>query len=112
MPSASAARDRGKNMGIAEVVPMQLLTPPTGIKVDPGIARHRFTASTQRSPPDSLPSRFHVNLNMSRQRPLRGACSCGRNLYAIVVPTHASEQAQVYFDDSSESSRLSSSRIP
>ena len=40
---------------------------------------------------------------MSRQRPLRGACSCGRNHYTVVVPTESIEQAQVYFDDSSES---------
>jgi hypothetical protein len=42
---------------------------------------------------------------MSRQRPLRGACNCGRNLYAINVPTDSTEQAQVSFDDSSESRR-------
>lgn len=38
---------------------------------------------------------------MSRQRPLRGACSCGRNVYSVVVPTTATEEAQVFFDDSS-----------
>ncbi|KAI1609073.1 hypothetical protein EDD37DRAFT_137810 [Exophiala viscosa] len=42
---------------------------------------------------------------MSRSRPLQGACNCGRNHYAIVVPENAKEQAQVFFDDSSESRR-------
>lgn len=43
---------------------------------------------------------------MSRLRPIHGACNCGRNLYSIVVPENAVEQAEVYFDDSSESSKL------
>ncbi|ETN38072.1 uncharacterized protein HMPREF1541_07696 [Cyphellophora europaea CBS 101466] len=42
---------------------------------------------------------------MSRQRPLRGTCSCGRNVYSVVVPTTATEHAQVFFDDSSPSRR-------
>lgn len=43
---------------------------------------------------------------MSRLRPIHGACNCGRNLYSITVPKDALEQAEVYFDDSSESSKL------
>ncbi|KIX07590.1 uncharacterized protein Z518_02243 [Rhinocladiella mackenziei CBS 650.93] len=42
---------------------------------------------------------------MSRLRPLHGACNCGRNHYSIIVPQDATERAQVYFDDSSESRR-------
>ena len=42
---------------------------------------------------------------MSRQRPLHGACSCGRNHYSVVVPPESAGRAQVYFDDSSESRR-------
>ncbi|EXJ85095.1 hypothetical protein A1O3_05770 [Capronia epimyces CBS 606.96] len=42
---------------------------------------------------------------MSRLRPLQGACNCGRNLYSVIVPEGATEQAQVYFDDSSDSRR-------
>lgn len=41
---------------------------------------------------------------MSRQRPLEGACHCGRNHYAIIIPEDTTERAQVYFDDGSESS--------
>lgn len=44
---------------------------------------------------------------MSRLRPIHGACNCGRNLYSITVPEDAVEQAEVYFDDSSESSKAS-----
>jgi hypothetical protein len=39
---------------------------------------------------------------MSHERPLQGACSCGRNGYLILVPENATEKAQVYFDVSSE----------
>jgi hypothetical protein len=39
---------------------------------------------------------------MSRERPLQGACSCGRNRYLILVPENATERAQVFFDVSSE----------
>lgn len=39
---------------------------------------------------------------MSRQRPLRGACSCGRNRYVIVVPEDATEQSQIFFDEGSD----------
>ncbi|KMP07301.1 hypothetical protein CIRG_06982 [Coccidioides immitis RMSCC 2394] len=42
---------------------------------------------------------------MSRERPLRGGCSCGRNQYAIIVPPDSAEQAEVYFDTSSEHRR-------
>lgn len=43
---------------------------------------------------------------MSKERPLRGSCNCGRNVYEIVVPnTAADAEAQVYFDDSSHFSR-------
>jgi len=42
---------------------------------------------------------------MSRLRPIHGACNCGRNLYSITVPEDAVEQAEVYFDESSESSK-------
>ncbi|KAJ9611346.1 hypothetical protein H2200_004530 [Cladophialophora chaetospira] len=42
---------------------------------------------------------------MSRARPLQGSCNCGRNHYIITVPRDATEQALVYFDDSSESRR-------
>lgn len=41
---------------------------------------------------------------MSRIRPLQGACNCGRNHYIITVPPDATEQALVYFDNSTESS--------
>lgn len=41
---------------------------------------------------------------MSRVRPLRGACNCGRIQYAIVVPSDATERAQIFFDDSNDSS--------
>lgn len=51
---------------------------------------------------------------MSRARPLRGACSCGRNQYLIVVPQDSTEEARVLFDDSSEhrESRSSVSSLP
>jgi len=39
---------------------------------------------------------------MSRERPLRGACSCGRNTYTIDVPQENDEVAQIIFDNSSE----------
>ncbi|KAK4946055.1 hypothetical protein LTR10_014857 [Elasticomyces elasticus] len=42
---------------------------------------------------------------MSTSKPLQGTCNCGRNHYAVVVPENAKEQAQVFFDDSSESRR-------
>ncbi|ETI29409.1 hypothetical protein G647_01862 [Cladophialophora carrionii CBS 160.54] len=42
---------------------------------------------------------------MSRARPLQGSCNCGRNHYIITVPRDATEQAVVYFDNSSESRR-------
>ncbi|KIW88890.1 uncharacterized protein Z519_10374 [Cladophialophora bantiana CBS 173.52] len=42
---------------------------------------------------------------MSRIRPLQGACNCGRNHYYITVPPDATEQALVYFDNSSQSRR-------
>ncbi|KAJ9499435.1 hypothetical protein LTR99_009604 [Exophiala xenobiotica] len=42
---------------------------------------------------------------MSRLRPLQGACNCGRNHYAVVVPEAATERAQVFFDDSGDSRR-------
>lgn len=41
--------------------------------------------------------------SMSRERPLRGSCNCGRNRYVVVVPEDATERAEVYFDESSES---------
>jgi hypothetical protein len=42
---------------------------------------------------------------MSHERPLQGACSCGRNRYLILVPEDATEKAQVIFDVSSEHRR-------
>ncbi|RVX74915.1 hypothetical protein B0A52_01192 [Exophiala mesophila] len=48
---------------------------------------------------------------MSRLRPLRGACNCGRNHYSIELPEDATEQAQVYFDDSSDSRRSQATPI-
>jgi len=42
---------------------------------------------------------------MSRERPLQGACSCGRNRYLIVLPSDANERVHVVFDDSSENRR-------
>ncbi|EXJ85869.1 hypothetical protein A1O1_06238 [Capronia coronata CBS 617.96] len=42
---------------------------------------------------------------MSSLRPLHGACNCGRIMYSVVVPEDATERAQVYFDDSSDSRR-------
>jgi hypothetical protein len=41
---------------------------------------------------------------MSGGRPLRGACSCGRNHY--VVNLESTEGSHVFFDDSSENSEL------
>jgi hypothetical protein len=35
---------------------------------------------------------------MSRERPLQGGCSCGRNRYTILIPKDATEVAQVFFD--------------
>ncbi|MCJ1361816.1 hypothetical protein MMC16_000916 [Acarospora aff. strigata] len=48
---------------------------------------------------------------MSRARPLRGACSCGRNQYLIIVPKDATEHARVLFDDSSEHRRHAASPL-
>ncbi|KAI9810624.1 MAG: hypothetical protein M1827_006186 [Pycnora praestabilis] len=42
---------------------------------------------------------------MSLEKPLRGACSCGRNRYTIAVPQDATEIAQVFFDNSSQHRR-------
>lgn len=42
---------------------------------------------------------------MSRERPLQGACYCGRNRYIIVVPEDATENAKVIFDVSGENRR-------
>jgi hypothetical protein len=36
---------------------------------------------------------------MSRERPLSGGCSCGRNRYTILIPQDATEVAQVFFDN-------------
>lgn len=43
---------------------------------------------------------------MSRERPLRGGCSCGRNTYIIEVPPNATEVAQVFFDRSTTHSKF------
>ncbi|KAI9877482.1 MAG: hypothetical protein M1830_003779 [Pleopsidium flavum] len=48
---------------------------------------------------------------MSRERPLRGACSCGRNQYLIVVPQDSTASARVLFDDSSEHRRHQASPL-
>lgn len=48
---------------------------------------------------------------MSKLRPIHGACNCGRNVYSITVPPDALEQAEVFFDDSSDSSKLFSYRV-
>ncbi|KAI9705851.1 MAG: hypothetical protein M1836_005257 [Candelina mexicana] len=45
---------------------------------------------------------------MSRERPLRGACACGRNHYIITIPPDASESANVIFDNSSEHRKATS----
>lgn len=42
---------------------------------------------------------------MSRERPLRGSCSCGRNRYTVVVPEGSNEVAQVFFENSNEHRR-------
>ncbi|KZF21958.1 hypothetical protein L228DRAFT_283160 [Xylona heveae TC161] len=42
---------------------------------------------------------------MSRERPLRGSCSCGRNQYIVEVPEDSTERAQVFFDRGSGSRR-------
>jgi len=42
---------------------------------------------------------------MSRERPLRGGCSCGRNEYIIEVPPNATEVAEVFFDNSASQRR-------
>jgi hypothetical protein len=39
---------------------------------------------------------------MSHERPLQGACSCGRNRYIIIVPENTTERPHIFFDDSSE----------
>ncbi|KAI9822835.1 MAG: hypothetical protein M1826_000363 [Phylliscum demangeonii] len=44
---------------------------------------------------------------MSASRPLRGACSCGRNEYQIQPPTASWQAAQVLFDSSSAHHRRS-----
>lgn len=45
---------------------------------------------------------------MSRERALRGSCSCGRNRYTVEVPEHATEVAQVLFESGGELSMSSS----
>ena len=40
---------------------------------------------------------------MSQEKTLRGSCSCGRNNYLILMPLDATDNVDVYFDDSSES---------
>jgi len=42
---------------------------------------------------------------MNNHQPLRGGCSCGRNQYMIVIPDDHRNQAQVYFDTSSDNRR-------
>jgi len=42
---------------------------------------------------------------MSHQRPLQGACSCGRNRYLLLVPSDTNERIHVVFDGSSENRR-------
>lgn len=37
---------------------------------------------------------------MSRERPLSGGCSCGRNRYTIQIPADSTDIAQVFFDNS------------
>ncbi|KAI9753958.1 MAG: hypothetical protein M4579_004918 [Chaenotheca gracillima] len=37
---------------------------------------------------------------MSRERPLSGACACGRNRYTVEVPPDSEQTAQVFFDNS------------
>lgn len=59
---------------------------------------------------ESLPQPFSTT--MSKTRPLQGSCNCGRNHYSVNVPREAIEQAQVYFDDSSESSKIRASQHP
>lgn len=39
---------------------------------------------------------------MDQDQPLRGSCSCGRNLYDIVIPSNASNVARVLFHDGSD----------
>ena len=39
---------------------------------------------------------------MSRERTLQGACSCGRNEYVVVIPEDSTNDAEVFFDNSSE----------
>jgi len=48
---------------------------------------------------------------MSRERPLRGGCSCGRNQYTVEVPQHATEVAQVYFDSTHNHQRSQASPL-
>src|SRR2546423_1742983 len=43
---------------------------------------------------------------MSRERPLRGSCSCGRNQYSIIIPENATETARVFFDNSQAHRKL------
>ncbi|KAJ5551848.1 Glutathione-dependent formaldehyde-activating enzyme/centromere protein V [Penicillium sp. DV-2018c] len=38
--------------------------------------------------------------------PLRGSCSCGRNVYQINIPDDVTDHAEVYFDNGRESRRL------
>jgi len=48
---------------------------------------------------------------MSRERPLRGGCSCGRNTYIIEVPPNSTEIAQVFFDKGSSHRRSQASPL-
>ncbi|KAI9794079.1 MAG: hypothetical protein M1816_006704 [Peltula sp. TS41687] len=48
---------------------------------------------------------------MSRQRPLRGACSCGRNRYTVEVPQESNEIAQIFFDSGSDHRRHQASPL-
>jgi len=48
---------------------------------------------------------------MSRERPLRGSCACGRNTYIIEVPPNSTEIAEVIFDKSNAHRRAHASPL-
>jgi len=48
---------------------------------------------------------------MSRERPMRGGCACGRNTYIIEVPPNDAEVAQVIFDKTNAHRRAQGSPL-
>jgi hypothetical protein len=89
------------------------LTPPTPSTPHHQPIRSLFQSSSKR-PSFHLPTSTNAirpisyplislqpsDLIMSRERPLQGGCSCGRNRYIIQIPQDATERPQVFFDNS------------